>query len=185
MPRQKNRKRDQEDPEASADAPETAEESTDRLQALEAEVESLREKWLRAQADYQNLRRRGQSDYEAGLKQTLTPLLDELLLVLDFLELALASPTTTPEAKNLATGVEMTRVKLLQALESVEVYPITTEGIFDPKLHDASESRLDPGAAPGTILETKRRGYTWKELVLRPAQVVVATGGDDESAEEK
>ena len=146
----------------------------ERLAALEEEVEALRDKAARAQADYQNLRRRSSSEHEAGIKRALQPLLDELLLVLDFLELALASPCTTDEAKTLAMGVEMTRTKLLQALESVEVYPIVAEGTFDPALHDATETRVVDDAEPGTVLETKRRGYTWREQVLRPAQVIVA-----------
>ena len=153
--------------------------------SLEAEVELLRDKVMRAQADYQNLRRRSSAEYETGIKRTLQPLLEELLFVLDYLELALASPTTTDEAKNLAVGVEMTRTKLFQALEKVEVFPIVAEGVFDPKLHDASETRVAPDAEPGTILETTRRGYTWKELVLRPAQVIVAASEEAEASEEE
>lgn len=155
------------------------------VEALEAELETLREQSLRAKADYQNLKRRTQSDYEAGLKRTLQPLIDELLLVLDYLELALASPTTTDEARNLATGVEMTRVKLLQALESIEVYAIPAGGSFDPRLHDATASRVEPGAEPGTILSTTRKGYTWREQVLRPAQVVVAAASGADAAPER
>lgn len=155
------------------------------VEALEAELEALREQSLRAKADYQNLKRRTQNDYEAGLKRTLQPLIDELLLVLDYLELALASPTTTDEARNLATGVEMTRVKLLQALESIEVHPIPAGGTFDPRLHDAAASRVEADAQPGTILATTRKGYTWRELVLRPAQVVVAAAPEADAAEER
>lgn len=155
------------------------------VEALEAELQALREQSLRAKADYQNLKRRTQSDYEAGLKRTLQPLIDELLLVLDYLELALASPTTTDEARNLATGVEMTRVKLLQALESIEVHPIPAGGTFDPRLHDATASRAEADAEPGTILATTRKGYTWRELVLRPAQVVVAAAPETDAAGER
>jgi len=154
-----------------------------RIQELETEVEALREQGKRAQADYQNLRRRSRIEHEVGLKRTLEPLLHELFLVLDYLELALASPATTEETRNLATGVEMTRVKLLQALESVDVHPVPSEGIFDPLLHDAAETRTEPGAKPGTILETTRKGYTWKEQVLRPAQVVVAAAPEPDEDE--
>lgn len=151
---------------------------------LEADLEALREQVMRAQADYQNLKRRVQSDYEAGLKRTLRPLVDELLLVLDFLELALATPATTPDARSLAAGVELTRAKLLQALEGIDVRQIVVGERFDPALHEATETRRQPSAGPGTILAVKRKGYTWKEQVIRPAQVVVAAGSDEASGEE-
>ena len=151
---------------------------------LEADLEALREQVMRAQADYQNLKRRVQSDYEAGLRRTLRPLVDELLLVLDFLELALATPATTPDARNLAAGVELTRAKLLQSLEGIDVRPIVVGKRFDPALHEATESRQQASAAPGTILAVKRKGYSWKEQVIRPAQVVVAAGSDEGSGEE-
>jgi molecular chaperone GrpE len=145
-------------------------------ESLRAELEELRSRWMRAQADYQNVRRRAAADYEAGLKRALQPLLEELLFVLDYLDLALASPTKSPEAKNLALGVEMTRTKLLQALESADVVPIPDAEAFDPRFHEATETRPAPGIAAGTILSTVRRGYTWRDSVLRHAQVVVSAG---------
>lgn len=156
----------------------------DPVRALRRENEELRERWMRAQADYKNLRRRGLEDLEKSLQRSLRPLLEELLLVLDFLELALASPTTTDESRNLATGIEMTRTKFLQALESAEVHPIPGEGRFDPALHEATGTRPAEEVEPGTILETTRRGYTWRGSVLRPAHVVVAAD-DEEGVEDE
>ena len=169
------------DEDAIYDEPEQAD--TRPQSELEADLEALREQVMRAQADYQNLKRRVQSDYEAGLKRTLRPLVDELLLVLDFLELALASPAGTPDARNLATGVELTRAKLLQALEGIDVRPLVVGERFDPALHEATETRNVESSEPGTILAVKRKGYTWKEQVIRPAQVVVAAGSDEGSGE--
>ena len=73
-------------------------------------------------------------------------------------------------------GVQMTRTKFVQALEAAQLKSIPTDGTFDPAVHEASETREDPSVAPGTIVETVRRGYTWHEQVLRPAVVVVAAG---------
>ena len=172
----------------------TKKEGEERIEELEAECEDLRSQALRAQADYQNLRRRGQADYQAGLQRSLTPLLEELLLVLDYLDLALASPTTTDEARNLALGVEMTRNKFVSALEQSDVKPIATEGSFNPARHEATGTRKVEGVEPGTIVETAQRGYTWHETVLRYAKVIVAAGEEslketreeppDEEAEE-
>ncbi len=143
---------------------------------LLARCHELEAKALRAHADYQNLRRRAQADLEAGIKRQMQPLIEDLLLVLDFLDMALASPATNEETKNLAIGVEMTRNKFVQALEASDVLVIDTSGRFDPALHDASEALENPDQEPGTILATLRRGYKWHEQVLRPAQVRVVAG---------
>ena len=156
----------------------------DRMAELEARCEELNAKWLRAQADYKNLRRRSLSDLETGLRRGMLPLLEELLLVLDFLDMALASPTESADAKNLHTGVEMTRTKLMAALEAAEVAPIPIDGPFDPEIHEAVEARTATDVEPGTILEVVRAGYTWRETVLRVARVVVATEEREAGTEE-
>ncbi|MEW6072596.1 MAG: nucleotide exchange factor GrpE [Planctomycetota bacterium] len=170
---------------APAPAAPAAETPAARAERLEAESAELRDRLLRAQADFQNLRRRAALDCEAGLQRALQPLFADLLLVLDYLDLALAAPATTEEAKNLALGVEMTRLKLLQSLEQAEVRPIAAEGIFDPALHEAAGTRVEPGAVPGTVIETVRRGYRWRESVLRHAQVIVAAAERMEEEEGK
>lgn len=147
----------------------------ERVAELEARCADLEARWLRAQADYQNSRRRAQQELEAELLRTLQPLLDELLLVADYLDMALAAPSTTPESRALAAGVELTRGKLAQALEQVEVRAVPTRGRFDPALHEAVETRPGP-EEPGTIVATLRPGYTWQGRILRPARVAVAAG---------
>lgn len=153
-----------------------------RASELEARCADLEARWLRAQADYQNVRRRAQQELDSALLQTLQPLLDELLLVVDYLDLALAAPITSTETKALAAGVEMTRSKLAQALELVDVRTIPTSGNFDPALHEAGESRVSADKPPGTILGTSRPGYTWQGRILRPARVVVAAAPQGSTA---
>lgn len=162
----------------SAPADETPEQ---RIARLEAELEEANGNWKRAQADYQNLRRRSAIDYERGLQQNLQPLFEELLLVQDYLEMALSCQATTDEAKTLAQGVEMTKQKLLQTLENAEVHAVETDGPFDPAIHEAVGTKVVEGAEPGTIVEVVRRGYVWRKTVLRPARVVVAADPDAEA----
>jgi len=69
-----------------------------RIARLEAELDEMTANWKRAQADYQNLRRRSATDHEHGLQRHLQPLFEELLLVQDYLEMALGSAATTDEA---------------------------------------------------------------------------------------
>jgi len=154
--------------------------AADRIAQLEQQCEDLNARWLRAQADYKNLRRRAITDTEAALKREVQPLLEELLLVLDFLDMALSSTAESQDAKNLLMGIEMTRTKFVQALETAQLKPIATDGLFDPAIHEAAETRVEPDAAPGSIVSVVRRGYTWHEQVLRAAVVVVATDEDGE-----
>jgi molecular chaperone GrpE len=161
------------DPDPSTDERGSA--STSELESRCAELEA---RWLRAQADLQNVRRRAQQELDSALLRTLQPLLDELLLVVDFLDMALSAPATTAEAKAIAAGVTMTRAKLVQALELADVRPIATTGLFDPSRHEAGESRAS-SLAPGTILATLRPGYTWQGRILRPARVAVAAAAED------
>jgi len=167
----KTEKNTPESPEPGAESNATPD---DRIADLEQRCEDLNTLWLRAQADYQNLRRRAVTDSEAALKREMQPLLEELLLVLDFLDMALSSPAESKDAKDLSMGVQMTRTKFVQALETAQLKSIPTDGLFDPTVHEAAETRVVANVEPGTIVETVRRGYTWQEQVLRPAVVVVA-----------
>lgn len=147
----------------------------------ETEIEKLRresqenlQNWKRATADYQNLRRRLQTDIDAASQRSKQPLLLDLLLVLDYLEMALQAPCTTTEGKNLSAGVELTRSVLLRTLERENVRAVPEGGQFDAAVHQAVERVESDDHESGTILGTLRRGYTCNGQVLRPAQVRVA-----------
>lgn len=144
------------------------------LESLRAERDEARDLLARARADYQNLKRRNSTDFEAVIRRAMQPLLESLCLVDDYLEMALASPTTTDEAATLAQGVEMTRAQLLRALEDADVHPIPEDGTFDPELHQAMARVEDDTVEAGSIVRTTRRGYRWRQGVLRHAQVHVA-----------
>ncbi|MFT5284502.1 MAG: molecular chaperone GrpE [Planctomycetota bacterium] len=169
---------------------ESTESETTEESSPEAQRDEYLELWKRAQADYKNLRRRGQADLEAGIRRSMQPLLDKLLLVLDHLDMALSAPTPTDETRNFAIGVQMTRDQMMSALTQEQVTEIATDGIFDPEIHQAVEMVNDSGSEPGAIVETLRKGFTWRGVVLRFAQVRVAAddsaseSSDDETAED-
>lgn len=157
---------------------ETAKQGASSKDARVAELERLCEEaqaaHQRATADYQNLRRRMQSDIDAAVARAKKPLHQDLLLVLDYLDMALATPCTTQEGKNLLAGVQMTRAQLAGLLDREGIQPVSERGAFDAALHEAVERVETTDAAPGTILGTLRRGYTLGGQILRPAQVRVA-----------
>jgi molecular chaperone GrpE len=159
------------DPEdAAVEAELTAEES------LRRERDDYLARWQRAAADYQNLKRRSASEVEAAVRRSLEGLLAGMLLVLDHLELALSSKVESEDAAALAEGVRLTRDQLLTVLRQEGVEPIGESGEFDPKLHQAVATVERGDMDPGRVVDTVRRGYTWRGQVLRAAHVRVSRG---------
>lgn len=151
---------------------------------LVAERDEYLENWRRTQADIQNLRRRQGQVIESAVRSARRELFSELLLVLDYLDMALLTPVETQEGKNLRMGVQMTRDQMLQFLSQHEVEAIHSEGTFDPELHEAVETVPTGDAEPGTIVATLRAGYKAGNDVLRYAQVKVAAAPDAGADEE-
>ena len=144
------------------------------VQQLLAERDEYLDRWKRAQADYKNLRRRTLADIESAVRHSMQSLLEQLLVVMDHLELALKTPVTQEESRTLARGVQMIQSQLAQVFEREGVQPIPETGQLDPRLHEAVATVQNASLKPGTIVDTVRRGYTWKDVVLRPAQVRAA-----------
>lgn len=167
-------------PEGEAPDGETAED-VDELELARAALQDAEERALRAQADYQNLRRRTQDDIEAAVRRAKSDVLGEALTVLDYLDMALAAPVESADAQNLKVGIEMTRNQLQGLFDRLAVKPIEAEGAFDPALHQAVSTVTTEDAEPGTIVEVVRKGWMLGDDVLRFAQVRVAAAPEDEA----
>jgi molecular chaperone GrpE len=153
------------------------------LEKLQAEREDLLAQLQRSRADYQNLRKRTQLDVDNAVRRSLEGLLQGLFLVVDNLDLALGSSAAGSEAKNLASGVELTRKQLLTTLAQEGAEPIPASPTFDPRLHEAvSSAPPDREHPPGSVVDTLRRGWSWRGQVLRPAHVRVAAAPREDVA---
>ena len=156
----------------------------------ESEVDTLRRErdealasWQRARADYQNLKRRTLADIDAATRRAQAGMLDHMLLVIDYLDMALATECQTDEGKALHTGVEMTRSQLTGVLERENVRSISTDGPFDPDVHQAVATIDTDEHEPGVILEVVRPGWMLGEQVLRYAQVKVSAASEPKEEE--
>ena len=181
----KKRKKDVEAAEAvieEQDAPAVEEVDEDPLTRAERERDEAVANWQRARADYKNLNRRSLETLDAAVGRARIELLSELLLVLDYLDMALLAECTTDEAKNLHMGVSLTRDQMLGVLERFEVKPIEEHKAFDPTVHQAPSRVEDDEKEEGAILEVVRKGYWIGDQVLRHAQVHVV--GVEEPAPE-
>ena len=148
----------------------------DEQEALRRECAELREALLRRRAHFENYRRRVERDRGTAAAEAEADVLRPILGTVDNLERALSA--TGAEA-GLREGVELTHRELKTLLESLGVREIDPLGQrFDPALQQAILHEPAPGFEPGTVAEVYRKGFTYKDRLLRPALVKVASEGD-------
>ncbi len=134
------------------------------------------DKFVRTQAELENLKRRAEKDLQNAHKFGLEKFARELLPVADSLELGLSVETgDNPEVQKLREGMELTLKQLIASLEKFNVTPIDPEGDkFNPELHQAMATQPTDEAEPNTVLKVYQKGYLLNDRLLRPAMVVVA-----------
>jgi len=167
------------EPEAAKDAGEAAETPETRVAALEAELAEQKDRLLRALAETENVRRRGQREREDAEKYAVGGFAKELLSVADNLRRALDS---LPEAeardertRNLLAGVAATERELLAVFERNGIRRIDPKGErFDHNFHQAIFEAPNSGKPAGTVVEVLQPGYLLRDRLLRPAMVGVA-----------
>jgi molecular chaperone GrpE len=148
-------------------------------EALTREAE-LKDRLLRAMAETENLRRRAEREKAESIQYGLTRFAGDLLNVADTLERALASvPAEIREqVKTVLDGVELTAKELQRVFEKHGIKRIDPKGAkFDPHLHTAIAQIPAPTVPDGSVVDVAQTGYSIGERLLRPAMVVVGTGG--------
>ncbi|RSS82934.1 nucleotide exchange factor GrpE [Streptomyces sp. WAC06614] len=138
-----------------------------------AELEELQDRWRRALADLDNLRKRHARELERERTAERSRTAAAFLPVLDNLELALTHAGADPGA--IVEGVQAVRDQAVNVLELLG-YPrhAETGTAFDPARHEVVGVVQDPDAPPGTVVDVLRPGYGDGERQLRPAAVTVA-----------
>lgn len=133
-----------------------------------------RERLLRLQADFENLRKRVEREREDFHRYATASLITRLLSVLDNIDRALVAPRR-PGDDHLREGIELTRRQLFDELAREGVRPVPAVGlVFDPELHEAVSTDASSGHPASTVIEELRRGYLLHDRLLRPALVRVA-----------
>ncbi len=146
----------------------------DRLAAVQAEKEELRQTLVRRQADFENYRKRIERERLEEAQRSVARLIEGLLPVLDAFERALAAHDD-PAYEDYRKGFELIYRQLWDALERQGLNRIEAEGkTFDPHLHHAVERVESEDYEDGEVLEVLQPGYRLRDKVLRPATVRVA-----------
>lgn len=139
----------------------------------------LQEEYLRAVADFDNLRKRTQRDSEVSRRAALEALVMDLLPVLDNFERAVQNAKSGTNAEGMKKGMELIHRQLRDALckHGVEEYSCAgTE--FDPRRAEAISFVHTDAHKSGMVVSEVAKGYATGERVLRPAKVVVAKEPD-------
>jgi molecular chaperone GrpE len=149
--------------------------NADGAEQLRAQLADMEDRWRRALADFDNLRKRMAREAAQQRDEERARVAAQWLPVLDNLELALQHAGADPAA--VLSGVQAVRDQALSVLADLG-FPQRSDvnEPFDPTRHEAVAVLPDPEAEPGTILQVIRPGYGTDERPLRPAAVVVAKG---------
>lgn len=146
----------------------------EEIEALRQERDGLLDQLLRKRADLENYRKRVERDRHHSGIEAAAAIFRALIPTLDNLERALKADAS--EA-SLRPGVELIHRDLLALLEAQGVVSLDPSGQrFDPTIHQALSTEITPGVAEGTVVEVLRKGYFFKDRLLRPALVKVAKG---------
>ncbi len=139
------------------------------------EIAELKDKYLRALADTDNIRKRMRQQSEDTVRLQRENLLRDLLPITDNLERAVEAARGGGNGKPIVEGVEMVLRSLLDFLRSNGVSPRESVGRpFDPQFHEAVDHVESGEHPPNTVISEFHRGYQVGERVLRPARVAVA-----------
>jgi molecular chaperone GrpE len=144
------------------------------VETLKEQLRREHEMYVRALADFDNYRRRVESERTAAAQRGKREIILSLLELVDSFELALQHIDDAP--RSLAEGLKAIYRRLQHLLEREGVTPLQSVGQpFDPRLHEAIESVRSETSEPGTVVEEVQRGYRWGDELLRPARVRVAS----------
>ena len=142
------------------------------LKRVQDEAAELRDAWLRARADLDNVRKQATADVARTHKYAIERFAQELLPVKDALETTLATKNASADA--LRAGVELTLKQLEAAFAKAQIVEIDAAGRkFDPHRHQAM-AMVDSPEPANTVVQVFQKGYLVNDRVLRPAMVAVA-----------
>jgi molecular chaperone GrpE len=150
------------------------------VQALKAENADLKDKWLRAKAETENVLRRAEREKADWTKYAVSDFARDVIQIGDNLRRAIeAVPASAvaadPSLKTLLEGVEVTERELIKVLERQNVVRFSPQGEkFDPHIHEAMMRVETSDQPPETVVKVIQAGYMIADRVLRPAAVIVA-----------
>lgn len=144
---------------------------------LEEKILELEDKYIRANAEFENMKKRFEKEKTQAYDYAHEQFARDLLPVIDALENALNMSETNSENEELdkvKEGIELTISSFGKCFEKHGIKGISTDGEFDPNLHNALMQVECEDKEKGQIVQVVQKGYTIKDRVLRPSMVSIA-----------
>jgi molecular chaperone GrpE len=144
---------------------------------IQAMVNDLADKHLRAKAELDNYRKRVQRDFSEIRQQTKSSTIQEFFTVFDHFQMAMDHADENADVATLKQGMDMILAEFKRTFENLGVEQITAAGKpFDPSEHEAVSQEPSDEVAEGIVIRQWKNGYRMGERLLRPATVVVSSG---------
>lgn len=149
----------------------------DPVAGLQADLDRFRDLAMRSQADFENYKKRCAREKEEAIKYANTSLLEKLVSIIDHFELGLDAARGESEKSPIYSGMSLVLKQLQDFLGENGLQPIEAVGQkFDPNLHEAIAHEPSDEVPEEVVIRQTRRGYRFKDRLLRPSAVVVSSG---------
>jgi molecular chaperone GrpE len=153
--------------------------SAEQYEALKGQAEKALDHWnnyVRAMADLENYKKRAAREKQDAIRYANEGLLQKLIPVLDNFEMAQTAAQNAPgDAKSVAEGVAMIQSQLKSTLVEAGLEEVEAMGKpFDPNVHEAVSQQESADLPEGQVVQQLRRGYKFRDRLLRPATVIVS-----------
>ncbi|EBH4178552.1 nucleotide exchange factor GrpE [Campylobacter jejuni] len=141
---------------------------------LQKELEKLKDKYMRANAEFENIKKRMEKEKLSAMAYANESFVKDLLDVLDALEAAVNVECQDEISLKIKEGVQNTLDLFLKKLEKHGVALIKDEKEFDPNLHEAMFHVDSENHQSGEVVQVLQKGYKIADRVIRPTKVSVA-----------
>ncbi|MGI6392346.1 MAG: nucleotide exchange factor GrpE [Candidatus Izemoplasmatales bacterium] len=147
----------------------------EQLELIKEELTEIKDKYLRTLAEAENLKKRTSEELKRERKYAGMQLCDKLIDQLEVFDQALNIQTEDKQLQSFLQGFKMIKDMLYQSLESEGVKALDTKvgAEFDPNYEHAFDTRYEPDKPEHTILEILKKGYLYKDRLLRAALVII------------
>ncbi len=159
----------------------------DRLHEVEEKLEEFKEKYFRNLAEMENFKKRMNEDIKRERKYAGFSLANKLIDSIVIFNQALNMETNDPNLKNFLYGFRMIDDMIYNSLKEEGVSMIETNigDVFDPSKQEAMDKEYNPDKPEHTVLKVVKKGYMFKDRILRPSMVVINIKPEEQNSEEE
>jgi molecular chaperone GrpE len=149
----------------------------DEMASMQADLDRFRDLAMRSQADFENYKKRCAREKEEAIKYANKSLLEKVVSIVDHFELGLEAARGEGEKSSIYSGMSLVLKQLQDLVAESGLQPIEAVGQkFDPNLHEAIAHEPSDEVPEEHVIRQTRRGYRFKDRLLRPSTVIVSSG---------